>query len=148
MHETCFRSLCWEDPLEEGLATHSYIFAQRIPVDRGTWRATVHGVTKSWTWLSDKAHIPTLTVSLPKVGYIYNDTIAVSIINVTLHGDSQSNLIILLYESLGQRPVVAYIVKRSCPWRDLNFAFSFYQIIYVIPGRSILAECGDWSPWS
>ena len=23
------------------------------PMDRGTWKATVHGVTKSWTWLSD-----------------------------------------------------------------------------------------------
>ena len=23
------------------------------PIDRGTWWATVHGVAKSWTWLSD-----------------------------------------------------------------------------------------------
>ena len=23
------------------------------PIDRGAWRATVHGVTKSWTQLSD-----------------------------------------------------------------------------------------------
>ena len=26
------------------------------PRDRGAWQATVHGVTKSWTWLSDWAH--------------------------------------------------------------------------------------------
>ena len=25
------RSLCWEDPLEEGIATHSSILAWRIP---------------------------------------------------------------------------------------------------------------------
>ena len=25
----------------------------RNPLDRGTWWATVHGVTKSWTWLSN-----------------------------------------------------------------------------------------------
>ena len=25
-------------------------------IDRGTWRATVHVVTKSWAWLSDWAH--------------------------------------------------------------------------------------------
>ena len=56
----------------------------------------VHGVAKSWTRLSDKARIPTFTVSLPKVGHIYNDTIAMSVVNVTLHGDSQPNLIILL----------------------------------------------------
>ena len=22
-------------------------------IDRGTWKATTHGVAKSWTWLSD-----------------------------------------------------------------------------------------------
>ena len=32
--------------LEEGMATHSSILAWRIPVDRGAWWATVHGVTK------------------------------------------------------------------------------------------------------
>ena len=26
------------------------------PMDRGTWQATVHGITKSWTCLSDWAH--------------------------------------------------------------------------------------------
>ena len=26
------------------------------PMDRGTWRAPVHGVTKKWTWLSNWAH--------------------------------------------------------------------------------------------
>ena len=55
MCETWVWSLCWEDPLEEGLATHSSILAWRIPMDRGAWRATVHGVTKSWTRLSDSA---------------------------------------------------------------------------------------------
>ena len=37
----------WEDPMEEGMATHSSILAWRIPMDRGAWQATVHGVTKS-----------------------------------------------------------------------------------------------------
>ena len=41
--------LGWEDTLEEGMATHSSILAWRIPMDRGTWWATVHGVTKSLT---------------------------------------------------------------------------------------------------
>ena len=41
------RSLGWEDPLEEGMATHSSILAWRIPLDRGAWWATVHGVAKS-----------------------------------------------------------------------------------------------------
>ena len=48
--------LGWEDPLEEGIASHSSILALRIPMDRGAWQATVHGVTKSLTQLSDLAH--------------------------------------------------------------------------------------------
>ena len=43
----------WEDPLEEGMATHSSLLAWRIPMDRGAWWATVCGVTKSGTGLSD-----------------------------------------------------------------------------------------------
>ena len=48
MQETWVRSLGWEDPLEKGKATHSSILAWTIPMDRGFWQATVHGVTKSW----------------------------------------------------------------------------------------------------
>ena len=46
MQEMLVGSLGWEDPLEEGVATHSSILAWRIPTDRGAWQATVHGVTK------------------------------------------------------------------------------------------------------
>ena len=37
------------------MATHSSILAWRIPMDRRAWRATVHGVTKSWTHLTNEA---------------------------------------------------------------------------------------------
>ena len=53
MPETWVWSLGWEDPLEEGMATHSSILAWRTPMDRVANGATVYGVTKSWTWLSD-----------------------------------------------------------------------------------------------
>ena len=53
MWETWVRSLSWEDPLEEGMATHSSILAWRISIETGAWRATVHGASKSWTWLCD-----------------------------------------------------------------------------------------------
>ena len=55
MWETLVWSLGWEDPLEEGMETHSGVLAWRIPMDRGSWRSTVHGVTKGWTCLSDYA---------------------------------------------------------------------------------------------
>ena len=44
--ETWVQSLAWEDPLEENTATHSDTCARRIPMDRGAWWATVHGVTE------------------------------------------------------------------------------------------------------
>ena len=47
--ETWIQSLGWEDTLEEGMATHSSILVQKITMDRGTWWATVHGVTESDT---------------------------------------------------------------------------------------------------
>ena len=53
MQETWVQSLGWEDALQEGMATHSSIPAWRIHMDRGAWWATVHGVAKSWTQLSD-----------------------------------------------------------------------------------------------
>ena len=49
MLETWVQSLGWEDPLEEGVATHSCVLAWESPMDRGAWRATVHGVEKSQT---------------------------------------------------------------------------------------------------
>ena len=42
-------SLGWEDPLEEGMATHSSILAWTISMDRGAWWAAGYGVTKSRT---------------------------------------------------------------------------------------------------
>ena len=51
MQETWAQSLGWEDPLEEGIATHSSILAWRI--NRGAWRAVVHRVTKSQTRLNN-----------------------------------------------------------------------------------------------
>jgi len=36
MWETWVQSLGWEDPLEEGMVTHSSILARRISMDRGT----------------------------------------------------------------------------------------------------------------
>ena len=47
MWETWVRSLDWEDPLEEGMATHFSILAWKIPKDRGAWQAIVYEVTRA-----------------------------------------------------------------------------------------------------
>ena len=49
MWETWVQSLVWEDPLEEGKATHSSILSWKIPMDSGVWWATIHGVAQSQT---------------------------------------------------------------------------------------------------
>ena len=56
MWETWVRSLGQEDPLKEGMATHSSILAWRIPMDTGASQATVPGASKSRTRLRDWAH--------------------------------------------------------------------------------------------
>ena len=53
LQETWVRSLGQEDSLEKGMATHSSILFLQNSMDRGAWWATVHGVTKIWTRLSD-----------------------------------------------------------------------------------------------
>ena len=57
MQETWVQSLSWEDPLEEGMATHSSFLAWRISMDSGAWWATVYGVAKSQTRLSDFTYL-------------------------------------------------------------------------------------------
>ena len=60
VQEPRVRPLGWEDPLEKGMANHSSSLAWEIPGDRGAWRATGHGVTKSRTRLSNynNAEVP------------------------------------------------------------------------------------------
>ena len=49
IQQSWVRSLGWENPLEESIATHSSILAWRISMDRGAWRTMVHTVVKSQT---------------------------------------------------------------------------------------------------
>ena len=53
MQGTQVRSLGQEDPLEKEMAIYSSILAWRIPWTEEPGRLQVHGVTKSWTRLSD-----------------------------------------------------------------------------------------------
>ena len=43
MKETWVQSLGWEDPLEEGMVTHSNILAWRVPMDREAWQTSLQG---------------------------------------------------------------------------------------------------------
>ena len=76
VRETWVQSLVWEDPLEQGMTTHSSILAWRIPIDRGPQQATVHGVTKSQTRLSDYAHTQKKRIYFLKIDLKYYDKYA------------------------------------------------------------------------
>ena len=56
MQETLVQLLGWEDPLEKKMAAHSSILAWRIPMDRGGWWETGHGVTRVGHGLATKPH--------------------------------------------------------------------------------------------
>ena len=58
MQETWVRSLHWEDPLEEGMASHSNILAWRIP-----WTEEAGGLHSVGTQRADTTE--QLTLSLP-----------------------------------------------------------------------------------
>ena len=51
MQKTHVQSLSWEDPLEKEMAIQYSCLENSM--DRGAWQAAVHGLTKSWTQLSD-----------------------------------------------------------------------------------------------
>ena len=51
--ETQVRSLGPEDPLEKDMANPLQYSCLENPMDGGAWQATVHGVSKSRTQLSD-----------------------------------------------------------------------------------------------
>ena len=53
MEETQVRSLGWEDSPGEGNGYPLQYSCLESPMDRGAWRATVHGDARSWTQLSD-----------------------------------------------------------------------------------------------
>ena len=62
--ETQVRSLGWEDPQEEGLATYSSILAWEIPLTEEPGCTTVHRVTKSQTRLKHAGSRDTVIYAL------------------------------------------------------------------------------------
>ena len=53
MWETWIWSLDQEYPIEKGMTTQSSILAWKIPWTEEPWQAIGHGITKSWTGLSN-----------------------------------------------------------------------------------------------
>ena len=109
MWETWVRSLGFENPLEEGMATHSSILPWRLPKDRGAWWVTVHGVTKSQTRLSNQA-LDTIARSRQYLGGISKMTEWSWFIFKANHSTSQ------WYKSMPQ-PLMLKKLKLTGLWR-------------------------------
>ena len=69
MQETQVRFQGWEDHLEREVVTHFNILAWRIPMDRGTWKTTVHGVIRVGHELATKLSPQAGTTSLPPLHF-------------------------------------------------------------------------------
>ena len=110
--ETWVWSLGWDDPLKEGMSTHSCILAWRIPVNRGAWWATDQGVAKSRTQLSGLAQHNTGDPYSHPTARIYESTSFLS----SLHA-------ILLQ---GERGVVSPTIALSEAFR-LSLSFYYFK---------------------
>ena len=95
-------SLSWEDALEEGMSTHFSILAWKIPMDSKAWRATVHGVTKSWKglkWLST-AQCIAVNPGLPISQFI--PPLFPPLVSIHLFSTSVSLFLLFKYDHLHQ----------------------------------------------
>ena len=68
-HEIRVPSLGREDASGVGNGNLLQYSCQENPMDRGTW-SVVHGITKSWTWMSDWAHICVTRENLQTVAHL------------------------------------------------------------------------------
>ena len=116
MWETWVWSLGWEDLLEKEMEAHSSILAWRIPMDRGAWWATVHGVTKSQTQLSSRHGMACFIFVWIKLERI----------NFTAFGILQKGIFNILRASCGYTDSwditvrKNYIMSLACEWQREN----------------------------
>ena len=72
IQKTQIRALDLQDPLEEGLATHSSICARNHSMDRGAWWAAVDRVTKIWIWMKQRSAYVVMHRSFTQWDIIYH----------------------------------------------------------------------------
>ena len=69
MRETWVQTLGWEDALEKEMATQSSTLGLENSMDGGDWWATVHGVTKSRTRLSNFTSLQGICLGVGLLGH-------------------------------------------------------------------------------
>jgi len=104
MWEIRVQFLGWEDPLEDGIATHSSIPARRILMDRGAWQATVstHSTGNAFSLLG---------LSFPSVMEDFTFKVPPSIVIVSAASTKTASNISTLWQ--GASPGVNFIFKTT-----------------------------------
>ena len=103
------------------------------PMDRGAWRATVHGVTKSQTWLSSWGHVCKLAWCFPHLSAC---NISESLFQVCVHG------VIFSFKSGG---LYSFFLTHGCVIRigipTLGHALAFCHLsLSIFYDTSLLAS--------
>ena len=131
-------------PLEKGMATHSSILAWRIPMYRGAWQASAHGVASTSIGLKRRR-------GLQESYYVYKRTTRGILtvmkcfyldgINVNWRRKWQPTPVLLPGQFHGQRSLVGYSPwgrKESDMTEQLHFHFHFHQCQY--PGCEMFQD--------
>ena len=136
MRETWVRSLGWEDPLEKGTATFQYSGLENS-MDRGAWRATVRGVTKSQTWLS----IPSLLCTFKPLPSCFSKYFSPTRISSLL-----SLINAHTCQKIHQLSLTPTFLSRSCPVSLLFFTAKLTEPILCTSAACSSLSCPVLQP--
>ena len=125
MQETQVWYLGQKESLEKGMASYFSIFAWKNPMDRGSWWATVHGVTKSQAWLSTWAQNASEVMEI----HTNQDIFPNSTVSITKE----------LTSSL--------VIPRSCSGKESAYQCKWYKRFrFLIPGLGTSPGVGNGNP--
>ena len=123
--ETRVWSLGQEDPLEKVMATHCSTLSWKNPMNRGAWRPTVHGVTKSWTRLSD------FTFTLGSLFWYLVQNLYTVVIGLTQHSlfcHFQKWHFVVNQNFLSIRILISLLMKDES---NINIDLIFYVVCFI-----------------
>ena len=130
-------SLGLEDPLEEGMATHSSILAWSNPMNRGAWQATVHRITKkvghNWSYralMCSCAYQPSKFILNESLGKYTEE----EIIMFLLYSHSTSRM--FLTQLVTKYIAVGRVIPYQIIPKHQQGPYNFIQIRYYLPGDS------------
>ena len=151
MQETLVRSLGQEDPRGEGNGNPLWYSCLANPVDRGAWRAVVHGAAKEWDttkWLKTHTMEPTYSTGFPGGSVVKNllasteGTGNVGLIprlgRFCWRRKWQLALVFLPRESYGQRSLVLGSVRRITKSRTRLGWGNQHRHVYIYSWFSLL----------